>query len=348
MTTLATSQGVAQPGNKVLYDLQSKSRHGNTRQYFNRLVSSFKLPLTREFVERCAGHDYAAIAFPPQSSRRRSNKTKTIGSHAHRTKLHLISIHDWLTRSLDDYIQVNTSPDFEYIRHVGVDLIRALQQLEIHGYVHLDLKPDNIMLDSNGKLWLIDFDNVSKVVNGHQLATPSKCHLPFGNKNFIAPDVVKMSKTNEFTEILSQHPWAVGLQLFYLVVGGHPFEDNDGLVSEKDMLDMRDELAAIEGDAIQLCAVIVGLLQVNPSERMTLNDALQNLLPDVDSMSSTSSSLTPSMSSPPSPSIPSNSAPPLSMSSTLPSSISSPLLSSIHSESPTSPFIPDKSVHGRP
>lgn len=58
-------------------------------------------------------------------------------------------------------------------------LVFATKKLHKAGFAHMDIKPDNIMIDSNGKLYLVDL--------GLSCFTDSQCQG--GTKKFLAPDL---------------------------------------------------------------------------------------------------------------------------------------------------------------
>ncbi|KFD59071.1 hypothetical protein M514_00234 [Trichuris suis] len=60
-------------------------------------------------------------------------------------------------RSLTDYLNTRTSVDDQEIRTFLVDLLHAVKHLHDLGYVHLDIKPDNIFLTEEGIVKLGDF-----------------------------------------------------------------------------------------------------------------------------------------------------------------------------------------------
>lgn len=58
-----------------------------------------------------------------------------------------------------------------------------LAQLHAAGYVHKDLKPDNLMLDNNGKVWMIDHDSMARYISnatGKNGDVNNKCDLTGG------------------------------------------------------------------------------------------------------------------------------------------------------------------------
>ena len=77
---------------------------------------------------------------------------------------------------------------------IGIELTKSIEALHDLGYLHLDIKPDNILVENlnSGKLCLIDFGISEKYVDDQGNHRPAK-HLVN-----IAGNLLYMSK-NAFT-----------------------------------------------------------------------------------------------------------------------------------------------------
>lgn len=70
---------------------------------------------------------------------------------------------DYYEKSLFDILKQNfINGNENIIRFYSAELICALEYLHINGYIHKDIKPENIMIDKNGHIKLTDFDLSSK------------------------------------------------------------------------------------------------------------------------------------------------------------------------------------------
>ncbi|ORY49962.1 Pkinase-domain-containing protein [Rhizoclosmatium globosum] len=141
-------------------------------------------------------------------------------------------------------------------------LLSAIQYCHINGIVHRDLKPENILLDSHGNMKLIDFGFSNVVRDGNMMDT--FC----GSPSYAAPEMIARRKYNgQDVDI-----WALGVILFVLVCGYHPFDCQHMGRMYTNILSARykfpEESPKVSDNAKDILA---SMLKVNPLERATLS-----------------------------------------------------------------------------
>jgi len=98
--------------------------------------------------------------------------------------------------------------------YVG-SLILCLEELCDRNIVYRDLKPENVMLDSQGYLKLIDFGIAKKLEEGK-----GRTFTMIGTPHYMAPEVMRGHGYSTEIDI-----WSLGVMLFELVCGYLPFAD---------------------------------------------------------------------------------------------------------------------------
>ena len=114
-------------------------------------------------------------------------------------------------KSLRQYVNDETETkgylDIREICRIGIELCCLLEYLHSfndEGILHMDIKPDNIMLDNYGKVKLIDFDNAVIAGCGMQVND--------GSLLFAAPEQYSGEEAVEQSDIYS-----VGMVILFMI-----------------------------------------------------------------------------------------------------------------------------------
>jgi serine/threonine protein kinase len=103
------------------------------------------------------------------------------------------------------------------VRSYARQLLAGLGYLHRHNVIHNDIKPDNLLVGENGRLYLSDF-GVSRLVSDDNSHLDPASTGAFGTPAFAAPEVLQGGGGPE------RDLWAVGITLFALLYGRLPFE----------------------------------------------------------------------------------------------------------------------------
>lgn len=104
------------------------------------------------------------------------------------------------------------------VLHLARGLLVGCVEFEAKKMVHRDIKPENIMVDSSGKIWLIDF-GIVRLLDAQSLTATSDrlgpCTLGYG-----APEQLRNLK-DEIT--IKADLFSVGVVLYEALAGENPF-----------------------------------------------------------------------------------------------------------------------------
>jgi len=101
-----------------------------------------------------------------------------------------------------------------YVRHYTVQLIIILEYLHSRSFAVRDLKPENLLIDSNGNLKLSDF-GFCKIIHDR---TWTFCGTP----DYMAPEILASTGYNTSVDL-----WSLGILIFEMMAGYPPFHSLD-------------------------------------------------------------------------------------------------------------------------
>uniref|UniRef100_A0A665UM51 Serine/threonine-protein kinase PLK3 n=1 Tax=Echeneis naucrates TaxID=173247 RepID=A0A665UM51_ECHNA len=154
-----------------------------------------------------------------------------------------------------------TEPEVRYYLR---QIISGLKYLHSRGILHRDLKLGNFFVNENMELRLGDFGLAAKLETVEQ-RKKTICGTP----NYLAPEVL-----NRQGHGIESDVWSLGCVMYTLMCGSPPFETLDLKETYKCIKEVRYNLPSTLSPAAQ--KLISGILQKNPSDRLTLDQILNH------------------------------------------------------------------------
>jgi len=102
----------------------------------------------------------------------------------------------------------------EILSDMIVDLCAGLVHLHGQGIMHLDLKPENLIISRGGILYLCDFDTAQAIPD-----TPTKFDRKSGTPLYMAPEVVNGWRFDQRADVYS-----FGVTVYEMLTQLKPFE----------------------------------------------------------------------------------------------------------------------------
>ncbi len=119
-------------------------------------------------------------------------------------------------RPLEDFIKEGKKFTVDEVIRIGADLAQAVQSLHAQDAIHLDIKPENILIDDKGKLTLIDFGLSHHDRFPDLLAEEMRKGI--GSAPYISPEQVTGIRSDYRSDIFS-----IGVIMYELLTGELPF-----------------------------------------------------------------------------------------------------------------------------
>ncbi|GFY38403.1 hypothetical protein TNIN_323041 [Trichonephila inaurata madagascariensis] len=142
-------------------------------------------------------------------------------------------------------------------------VVEAFAYLHARNIIYRDLKPENMILDTQGYVKLVDFGFAKKLQNGRK--TWTFCGTP----EYVAPEII----LNRGHDISADY-WSLGVLMFELLTGTPPFTGPDPMRTYNIILKGIDAIEFPRIISRNAMALIKKLCRDNPAERIGYQKAL--------------------------------------------------------------------------
>lgn len=179
-------------------------------------------------------------------------------------KIHLIS--EWIQGGeLYNRIAENGSLEEHHAALIFYQLLLAVKHLHNLGYVHRDIKAENVLMVSDDRIKLADFGFSTQLINGPWQHLDTFC----GSPPYAAPELF----SDDHYIGGPVDIWALGVLLFFMLHAKMPFKASTVPLLRSAVL--RGEFEISSTISLPCCRVIQRILVSTPSRRPTIEQLLK-------------------------------------------------------------------------
>jgi|GEM_PF-6437401 len=143
--------------------------------------------------------------------------------------------------------------------HIVLQIARALGYAHDRGFVHRDVKPQNILFRDNDTTILTDF-GIAKSISDNDAGDLTRVGQAFGSPRYMSPEQVRGKDLNFRSDLYS-----LGILMYEMLTGSPPYSTNDAAATAR--MHLIKPVPKLPSEVSKYQKVINNLLAKSPDER---------------------------------------------------------------------------------
>lgn len=170
--------------------------------------------------------------------------------------------------SIRKRLQSKDPKDKEFLKQYAKKIFRqgatGLAYMNASGYVHLDVKPDNILVNATGQTKIIDFAISQKISSGFLAKLFRKRGAPEGTPSYMSPEQIRSQPVDGRSDIYS-----FGCTMYEVLCGRPPFRGSSVAdLLRKHVIEKPAPVTAYNADVTdELSALLLKMLEKSKDAR---------------------------------------------------------------------------------
>ncbi|KAA3653435.1 MAG: bifunctional protein-serine/threonine kinase/phosphatase [Proteobacteria bacterium] len=121
--------------------------------------------------------------------------------------------------NLREWMHDNPQPSLDAVRDIIRQAVAGLRAFQRADMVHQDLKPENIMINRDGRVKILDFGTVM-IAGTDEIASPLDKSVPQGSVNYVAPEYLMGERGSYRSDLFS-----LAVIAYEMITGALPFDE---------------------------------------------------------------------------------------------------------------------------
>ncbi len=149
-------------------------------------------------------------------------------------------------KTLKQLIQLNGSLPVNYIVNVVKKMCLALEYAHVKGFIHRDIKPHNVMVDTTGEPYIADF-GIAKNLEANTITVEDNSVM--GSVHYFSPEQARGERADKRSDLYS-----LGIMMYEMLTGEVPFDGDTSVAIA--LKHINEEMPDIDEEVYELPASI--------------------------------------------------------------------------------------------
>ena len=166
-------------------------------------------------------------------------------------------------KTLKQMIREEGAMDPERAVEIAIDVCKALEHAHAEGFIHQDIKPANILIQTDGKVKITDFGIARNIA---VIEKEAKSRTIIGSVQYIPPEQIRGERIDRRTDV-----YALGISLYEMITGTLPFEGETSIETALKHLNERIPQPKLKNDHINDALNKIVLKATRKNKRLRYN-----------------------------------------------------------------------------